>query len=249
MVNKKRESDNRKESGRNNKKPSTQVVKTTNALTLPGNASRTRLALPENLTEAQWQAVGDKLSYAGGSLMWWLGDWWAYGEDHKYGSRKEFVESWENGYSYGTCLNAGYVARHVQTSLRNEVLPYSYHVAVAKLTEPQQKSALTYAEKNVDKLSLSLFKTYIENNILKENGDDDNGDNGGDDDEADVGKLLALAADELGNAKSVNKRLADDLKRISEPDRGKVFEAVQKIADQWNETTTLCQPASKKVPA
>jgi hypothetical protein len=68
----------------------------------------------------------------------------AYGEDHKYGSRKEFVENWENGYSFGTCAVAGTVARKVPSLIRIKVLPWSYHRDVAKLEPAQQKRALAW---------------------------------------------------------------------------------------------------------
>ena len=156
-----------------------------NSLVLPGKVSSTSLVLPKTFSEKQWQEVGHELRYCGASVMWWLGDWWAFGEEHEYGSRKEFVESWENGYSYGTCMNAGTVARAVPTSLRNEVLPWSYHCAVAKLEPDQQKCALQWAAKQWPDTNLRDFRQYIKDKILKIIEDEPSDDEPSDDEPSD----------------------------------------------------------------
>ena len=75
-------------------------------LSLPGEITETGLTLPENLPYDEWREIGRQLQRAERSLMWWIGDWWAYGE-HTYGSRKELVESEGlSGASYKTCKNA-----------------------------------------------------------------------------------------------------------------------------------------------
>ena len=45
---------------------------------------RVQLFLDPNLSYDEWVAVGKKLVDTTQNIMWWLGDWWNYGE-HKYG--------------------------------------------------------------------------------------------------------------------------------------------------------------------
>ena len=59
-----------------------------NVLALPGEVTRTALILPADLPEPDWQTVGDLLTDAESGVMWWLGDWWAFGENQEYGDRK-----------------------------------------------------------------------------------------------------------------------------------------------------------------
>jgi hypothetical protein len=69
-----------------------------NILGLPFSAGLipTSYELPAELSVEQWLDVGRVLGRVRGSVMWWIGDWWAYGE-HRYGDRNALVESEENG--------------------------------------------------------------------------------------------------------------------------------------------------------
>jgi hypothetical protein len=110
-------------------------------------ANSTGLTFPAQLTEKDWLEVGRKLGRAGGSLQWWIGDWWAYGE-HRYGDRKALVEAddWI-GPSFGACMNCATVTRaFTETSRRREVLPYSHHVEVAALPPAEADLLLDEAE-------------------------------------------------------------------------------------------------------
>src|SRR5262245_47365276 len=252
MIKTKAKSANRKGSGRNNKKPSTQVVKTTNALTLPGKVSQTELTLPNNMTEAEWQAVGNQLSNAGGSLMWWVGDWWAYGEDHKYGSRKQFVENWENGYAYSTCMQAGSVARHVPTFNRLKVLPWPYHRAVMKLTHPQQKRALAWAEKKkyADGLTEREFKAYIKNDLEQNDGGagDDKPTPGADNTDA-LEKLLTELHDDRERATARKKKIKSLVTKLDKGDIYTVDLAVGDIWRVWQDTLDMLEPLTEPTAA
>jgi hypothetical protein len=184
------------------------------------------------MTEAEWQVVGNQLKQAGGSIMWWLGDWWAYGENHEYGSRKKFVENWENGYSYSICAKAGSVACNIQSLLRSKLLPWSYHYAVAKLEPAQQKRALAWAEKNFQEINLRGFRDYIKTVILKKKVEDDEDD----DDESDPEKTEYQAFMETMRA------TLDTLKYIkTKPFKFKgdnlsaALRSAQKVATAWNE--------------
>jgi hypothetical protein len=67
------------------------------------------------------------------STMWWIGDWWAFGE-HRYSERKKFVatEEW-TGPAFQTCMNAASICQRFETSRRREVVGFSFHQEVAAL--------------------------------------------------------------------------------------------------------------------
>ena len=118
------------------------LVNYKNALSLPGT-TKTALVLPENISFDEWQAVGDKIMQCTHSCMWWLGDWWAFGE-HKYGERVSQAQ--ESDYSFQTLMNAASVARSIETSRRREVLSFSHHKEVAALEPDAQDEFLSAAE-------------------------------------------------------------------------------------------------------
>ena len=98
------------------------------------------LALGEGLTYEQWEAVGADLARVSTGVMWWLGDWWAYGQEHGYDGEwlKRTVDS---TLAASTWRNAGTVARKFEPARRRESLPWSFHAEVAAL-EPRQQDAL-----------------------------------------------------------------------------------------------------------
>lgn len=108
--------------------------------TLPHGAelSPTGLYLPTGLQFEEWKEVGQKLATLEQGIQWALGDWWAYGH-HAYGDRADAAKKLP--YEFGSLMNLGRVARKVPTSLRNEVLSFSHHEAVAKLESDDQKKS------------------------------------------------------------------------------------------------------------
>lgn len=125
-------------------------------LTLPGKVSRTGWALPKTLSEEDWIWLGSGLGKIEGAVQWWLGDWWTHGE-REYGKRKALFE--EGGplenLNFGTVANYGWVARSVETSLRNEVLSWDHHRHVAWLPPEQQREWLDRAVNGTDGKSWS----------------------------------------------------------------------------------------------
>lgn len=121
----------------------------TDSNALPGRTT-TSLDLPENLPVDEWLRIGLALARAEHSLMWWIGDWWAYGE-HKYGDRKALIESdnWE-GPAFQTCANAATVCRKITTSLRREVLGFSAHKEIAALPAEWHEKLLAWAADGPD---------------------------------------------------------------------------------------------------
>jgi N6-adenosine-specific RNA methylase IME4 len=115
-------------------------------------ASKIALTLPDDLPFSEWASIGDALTQAEQSVMWWVGDWWAYGERQGYGERSHILEDLRvKGHSppaLGTCMNAAVVARKFQTSRRREVLAWDHHRAVAALDESEQDWMLDRAQAN-----------------------------------------------------------------------------------------------------
>jgi hypothetical protein len=56
-------------------------------------ATAVSLELPEDLPFEAWQRMGAEFGRAGTRLAWLIGDWWRFGW-HRYGERKQAVESW-----------------------------------------------------------------------------------------------------------------------------------------------------------
>jgi hypothetical protein len=99
----------------------------------------TALILPEDMAFEDWLAYGQRLDRMSRAVMWWLGDWWAFGEHH-YGERAKAVKFLP--WAFQTCRNAGSVARKFETSRRRDVLPWSHHECVAKLDADDQEDLL-----------------------------------------------------------------------------------------------------------
>jgi hypothetical protein len=110
---------------------------------LPGRATGAALELPEDLAEDEWRDIGRCLHQAGQSVLWWIGDWWAYGE-RRYGDRKALVDrdnGWE-GPPFQTCQDAAWVARTFEPSRRREVVPWSVHAELARVADADERYRL-----------------------------------------------------------------------------------------------------------
>ncbi len=79
-----------------------------NGLIIPDQYSPTHLTLPGGLNYEEWEQIGRKIQMVANASMWWLGDWWAYGE-HKYGERA--AQALESDIAYQTFKDAGWVSR------------------------------------------------------------------------------------------------------------------------------------------
>jgi N6-adenosine-specific RNA methylase IME4 len=129
-------------------------------LKLPGVVSRTGLQLPEGLTFEQWAECGRSLIEVEGSVAWWIGDWWAYG-DHKYGELKAACE--EGGVledlNYKTARNYGAIAGAFEMSRRRDNLSFTHHAEVTGLPPALQDSWLARAER--EGLSVNKLRAQI----------------------------------------------------------------------------------------
>ncbi len=112
-------------------------------LALPGEVTATSLTLPMNLSFEQWDAVGKQLARAERAVMWWMGDWWNYG-DRAYGELAAQAAGSE--YEYETWRAASWVSSRIESVRRRTVLPWSLHREVAALPPDQQDELLTQAE-------------------------------------------------------------------------------------------------------
>ena len=128
--------------------------------------TRTGLHIRDELSFDEWRGLAPKFSEAIKCAAFLIGDWLVYGEDHFRGQGR--LPGFENdaaaparisGDLYDTALaatgldrttlsNYAYVSRNVPGSLRNELLSWEHHKAVARLNEPDQQRWLQVALKN-----------------------------------------------------------------------------------------------------
>lgn len=120
-----------------------------NLLALPfsENLTPTSYDIPDDVSADQWLEIGRALGRVRGSVMWWVGDWWAFGE-HAYGDRKAMVETedWE-GPRFQTCVDAATVCRAFETTRRRVVLSFTAHREVCALPLDWQDKVLDQAAK------------------------------------------------------------------------------------------------------
>jgi N6-adenosine-specific RNA methylase IME4 len=114
------------------------------ALDLPAPFKPTGLVLPEGTTFQEWLKLGEFLRAVEGRVMWWIGDWWRFGEKrHKWGTGEALAA--QAGLNYQSCLNAGWVAGRIEFSRRLENLSWNHHQEVADLTPAEQDRWLRLA--------------------------------------------------------------------------------------------------------
>jgi hypothetical protein len=109
--------------------------------------SPTGIKFNEELNFEEWDQLGQKLAPLGKSIGFIIGDWINYGEAH-YGEKYEQALE-RTGMAYNTLANFAYVARKIESSLRNENLDFTQHYVVAKLkTDDEKQHWLNMAEKH-----------------------------------------------------------------------------------------------------
>lgn len=127
-------------------------------LAVPGKRLRIGWQLPKGMDFDEWLECGRTLREIEGSVQWWIGDWWRYGEDRKeYGTGRETAEL--VGFDYQTCRNAAWVASEFQLSRRRDNLSFTHHADVAALPPSKQDEWLDIAER--DKLSSKQLRSVI----------------------------------------------------------------------------------------
>jgi hypothetical protein len=106
----------------------------------------TGLQMSADLAEEHWIEIGQALGRVTSASMWWIGDWWAFGE-HRYGERKAIVEAedWD-GPAFQTCVNAANVCRKIESNRRRLELSFAAHAEVACLETESQEHLLNQAK-------------------------------------------------------------------------------------------------------
>jgi N6-adenosine-specific RNA methylase IME4 len=123
------------------------VAKRTNepAISLPGKISRTGWQPPAALSQDDWLKCGRALALAEAAAQWWLGDWWVFGAQRKYGDGEEVAE--RVGVEYQTIRDYGSVARAYQLSWRHDNLTFNHHREAMRVEEDKRQWWLARALK------------------------------------------------------------------------------------------------------
>ena len=108
------------------------------------NVTTTAMSLPEDLSYEHWLECGHGLDRMNRAALWWLGDWWAFGQQ-RYGVRVEAIK--ELDWEFQTCVNAGTVSSRIESNRRRLLLSFSHHAEVASLGTDEQEQFLTRWEK------------------------------------------------------------------------------------------------------
>lgn len=101
----------------------------------------TDLEMPADLTEDEWEDIGDKLLSMNGALAWHLGGWRVRGEDFKWGETYARLAA-KYGLEVDTLWHYTMVYRAVQNWIRNPVLSFAHHRLVAGMKDKQTKQPL-----------------------------------------------------------------------------------------------------------
>lgn len=115
---------------------------------LPGVLTETSYTLPEGLNIGEWLQIGETLQRMERSVMWWLGDWWNYGE-RRYGemasqASRDAVKD-ATGHTYNTVRQAGHVAAQFQSDARASDLSWTHHRYAAALPSAEAAAILEEA--------------------------------------------------------------------------------------------------------
>ena len=96
------------------------------------------LTLRPGMSFDDWQSVGETLYKMEHAILFWIGDFWLYGE-RTYG--ESAAQAAPTGYALKTLQNAAWVADRIEPSRRREDLTWSHHCEVAAL-EPAKADEL-----------------------------------------------------------------------------------------------------------
>lgn len=131
------------------------------------------LQIADDTSFDQWVEMGVKLVQTTQNIMWWLGDWWNFGE-RKYGEAASQAISMEIPYS--TFSKASYVARKVDVDRRVPELSWSIHCEVAQLDPDDQDLFLAKARDNGH--TVARVREDVKRHKVKELVDPDDSTNG-----------------------------------------------------------------------
>jgi hypothetical protein len=99
---------------------------------------------PEGMTYDEWAACADFIREAPERLMWFVGDWLAFGAQRPWGKKYDDAAI-QTGLKYGTLADARWVSERVHFSRRREKLSWSHHREVAGPPPAEQDQWLEVA--------------------------------------------------------------------------------------------------------
>lgn len=103
------------------------------------------LEMPDGMTFDEWVRLGRRLCASSQVVNWYIGDWWAFGEQ-RYGERAAAAAEGVFGKTFGSLRNTAVVCRAFETSRRHDALSFSHHQEVASLPPEDADALLTEAE-------------------------------------------------------------------------------------------------------
>lgn len=104
--------------------------------------SATGLKLDENLSFDEWKEIGLKLQTMHGSVGFWIGDWWNFG-DRKYGEMA--TQAVEFGINYETFKQYVWLSKKMPLCTRVHNLGFTAHREIASLPDERQQELLEKA--------------------------------------------------------------------------------------------------------
>ena len=115
------------------------------SITLP-NASLTPQALCYDAKPSfdEWQAHGEFLRSCNGASMWWIGDWFVWGEQEFGEEAYQAVD----GYDSETIRKAIWVSNNVTLDRRNPKLSWTHHSCIASCDAASQTKWLDAAQEH-----------------------------------------------------------------------------------------------------
>ena len=129
------------------------------------------LDLKDDLKYEEWIEIGEALTNQAKHIMWWLGDWWNYG-DRKYGELAS--QALDFGIPYSTFSNAAYVANKIPLERRVPELSWTHHFEVAYIEDDKKVDRLL-KEAYEKKYSVRDLRSAVKKNkILDVNKDNEN---------------------------------------------------------------------------
>jgi hypothetical protein len=214
----------------------------------------TGVVLPEGLDYEEWVAVGRALVAIAVSVLWALGEWWAFGR-HKYGHRAMIAE--ELPYEFKYLCNLGWVARSIPTSSRNEALSFTHHMKVAKLEPGDQKYWLEKAAE--EEWSANKLEQNIKDADKTDSTEKDREFKENDPDGYRVAKARKAGLDALYQFEKISKgnffleeaikKIITDEQFLADLDKeliAKLIRTASSVAEMFNEVVSLLKEHQKQ---
>jgi hypothetical protein len=110
-------------------------------LGIPGTWTSLGVELSPDTTFAEWEEIGQLLQTRAKAILWLIGDWYLFGEDH-FGEDAAQAIGDDTGYSARTVQQAAWVSSRFPISSRLESVPWSTHMALASVEDESKRVRL-----------------------------------------------------------------------------------------------------------